>query len=66
MENEVWVVLDALRRKRSANDYTDDIVTPDMVDECVAQARSLQTRLKKDLAARHPHLLEHQAPPTGA
>lgn len=38
---DTWVVLDALRRRRNANDYTGDGVTPDMVDECVAQARGL-------------------------
>lgn len=38
---ESWVVLDALRRRRNANDYTGDGVTPDMVAECVAQAAAL-------------------------
>ena len=37
VERESWVVLDALRRRRNANDYTGDEVTPDMVAECVAQ-----------------------------
>jgi len=38
---ESWIVLDALRRRRNANDYTGDIVTPDMVSECIAQAQAL-------------------------
>jgi len=25
LQNEVWVVLDALRRKRNASDYTGDV-----------------------------------------
>ncbi|HEY4082297.1 MAG TPA: DNA-binding protein [Burkholderiaceae bacterium] len=57
VRNEVWIVLDALRRKRNANDYTGDVVTPDMVEECIKQARALLTRLKKDLVAKHPDLL---------
>jgi len=58
VKNEVWIVLDALRRKRNANDYTGETVTPDMVDECIAQARALQTRLKKELKAHHAGLLK--------
>ena len=58
VKNEVWIVLDALRRKRNANDYTGDIVTPDMVTECIAQARALQARLKKALKANHAGLLK--------
>lgn len=38
VEPEVWIVLDALRRKRNANDYTGDVVTPDMVAECIGRA----------------------------
>ena len=57
VENEVWVVLDALRRKRNANDYTGEGVTADMVSECIKQARALLNRLKKDLAAKHSDLL---------
>jgi len=55
--NDAWIVLDALRRKRNANDYTGDIVTPDMVDECIEQARGLLVRLKHDLSDRRPDLL---------
>lgn len=58
IKNEVWIVLDALRRKRNANDYTGDVVTPDMVAECIAQARALKAALKKELAAHHPDLLK--------
>jgi hypothetical protein len=47
----------ALRRKRNANDYTGDVVTPDMVAECVAQAAGLLGMLKKRLKQRHPHLM---------
>ena len=55
--NEAWIVLDALRRKRNANDYTGDVVTPDMVDECAAQAKSLHVVLRKHLKKSHAALL---------
>jgi uncharacterized protein (UPF0332 family) len=44
---EGWVVIDALRRKRNANDYTGDIVTADMVAECITQARLLRDMLRE-------------------
>jgi uncharacterized protein (UPF0332 family) len=55
--NDAWIVLDALRRKRNSNDYTGDVVTDDMVAECVAQAKSLREILKKHLKSNHPALL---------
>lgn len=57
LANEAWIVLDALRRKRNANDYTGDVVTHDMVEECAAQARSLLAALKEHLKKNHPALL---------
>jgi len=51
-----WRVLDALRRKRNANDYAGDPVTADMRDECRRQARALFRRLGKHLRERHPEL----------
>lgn len=63
VEGEVWVVLDALRRKRNANDYIGDIVTPDMVAECIAQARSLHTRLSNHLLAQRPELVREPPSP---
>lgn len=56
--NDEWVVLDALRRKRNANDYTGDIVTPDMVVESIAQAKALTARLRTHLRTHHPELLQ--------
>lgn len=60
VDNATWVVLDALRRKRNANDYTGDVVTPDMVTECLAQATALQALLRKYLKKHHPELLKVQ------
>jgi hypothetical protein len=58
MTNDAWVVLDALRRKRNANDYTGDIILPNMVSECVTQARKLNARLHAHLKAHQPELLK--------
>lgn len=55
--NEVWVVLDALRRQRNANDYTGQPITAAAVAECLAQARALDKTLREHLRARHPELL---------
>ena len=61
VNNETWVVLDALRRKRNSNDYTGDIVTADMVAECIDQASHLQVLLLKHLKKHHPRLLKPAA-----
>ncbi|MFC5520833.1 hypothetical protein [Polaromonas jejuensis] len=61
VDNETWVVLDALRRKRNSNDYTGDIVTADMVAECIDQASHLQVLLLKHLKKHHPRLLKPTA-----
>src|ERR1022692_4060081 len=54
---DTWVLLDALRRKRNANDYTGAAITPDMTSECLAQAKALRSRLHNHLAGHHPDLL---------
>ena len=51
VDNAVWIVLDALRRKRNAIDYTGEPVSVDMVDECVMQATRLRTAGKKAATA---------------
>ena len=58
VSDDVWVVLDALRRKRNANDYTGDIITPDMVDTCLTHAKQLRKKLREHLAAHYPDLLK--------
>jgi hypothetical protein len=56
--NEVWVVLDALRKQRNANDYTGQPITPGVVTECLGQATALKTQLMAMLAASHAGLLK--------
>ncbi|HEY4069591.1 MAG TPA: DNA-binding protein [Burkholderiaceae bacterium] len=58
LANDVWVVLDALRRKRNASDYTGDVVQPGMVGEATAQADSLLKALRAWLKVQHPDLLK--------
>lgn len=57
VSNEAWVVLDALRRQRNANDYTGQPITTTAVAECLAQAKKLEQALLGHLRARHPLLL---------
>ena len=56
--NDVWVVLDALRRQRNANDYTGQPITAAAVAECVNQAKALRTLTLAQLTAKHPELLK--------
>lgn len=57
VDHSTWVLLDALRRQRNANDHTGDGVTPDMVGECVVQGRQLNALLRQHLQRAHPALL---------
>jgi hypothetical protein len=59
--NDAWVVLDALRRQRNANDYTGAPMTPDIVTECLTQAKALRKLLRAQLASKHPELLKPPA-----
>lgn len=56
--NATWVVLDALRRKRNASDYSGDAVQPEMVAEATTQSEALLKTLGAWLKAQHPHLLK--------
>ena len=57
-DNDIWVVLDALRRQRNANDYTGQPITTAAATECVAQAKALRKLLRKRLEAHHSDLLK--------
>ena len=58
VSHDTWIVLDALRRKRNANDYTGDFITPDIVAECITQATALRKLLRAHLTAHRPDLLK--------
>lgn len=59
--NDAWVVLDALRRQRNANDYTGAPMSPDVVSECISQAQTLRKQLRAHLAGKHPKLMKKSA-----
>lgn len=54
---DTWLVLDALRRKRNVNDYSGELMEPDAVRECIAQADNLLVRTAAWLQANRPDLL---------
>jgi hypothetical protein len=56
--NEVWIVLDALRKQRNASDYTGQPISPSAVTECIAQAKTLRQDVHAHLAAQHADLLK--------
>lgn len=57
LPNDAWVVLDALRRKRNANDYTGEPITADIAAECMAQAAGLRDTLRRHMELHHARLL---------
>jgi len=58
VSNDAWVVLDALRRQRNANDYTGAPMTPEIVAECMSQAKAWRKLLRAHLSSKHPELLK--------
>jgi hypothetical protein len=58
VSNDVWIVLDALRKKRNQNDYTGIPLGSAEAQEAIDRAKELFTMLQSYLHARHPHLLK--------
>lgn len=58
VKNEVWVVLDALRRMRNANDYTGHPIPRTTAEECIVEAVALRAQLQGHLESRYPELLQ--------
>lgn len=58
--NDTWVVLDALRRKRNAVDYSGDIVDAEMAAVTTAHAAALLKTLRSWLNTHRPDLLRKQ------
>lgn len=56
VENQVWVVLDALRKKRNQSDYSGDLVEPAAVQECLQHAHALLAQTHAWLQAHRPDL----------
>lgn len=57
IDQEVVIVLDALRKQRNLNDYEGDPVTEAVVRECCDQAGQLLGYVEKWLAANRPEFL---------
>ena len=57
VSSDVWLVLDALRKKRNVNDYSGDLIDPASVRECIARAKTLLATTRKWLEDHHPNLL---------
>jgi hypothetical protein len=63
VEQDVVIVLDALRKQRNLNDYEGDPIADSVVTECRKQAALLLTHLRTWLQANRPDLLA--TPPQG-
>ena len=58
VSNDVWLVLDALRKKRNVNDYSGELIDPESVRECIARAAALLATTRQWLKEHHPQLLK--------
>ena len=58
LDKRTVIVLDTLRKQRSANDYTGDIVQVSAVTECVTRAENLSQEVNNWLRKNNPDLLE--------
>ncbi|MCU7844851.1 MAG: DNA-binding protein [Candidatus Thiodiazotropha sp. (ex Monitilora ramsayi)] len=58
LDKQTVITLDALRKQRNVADYSGDIIPPSLVEECVAHAEALQTRIVQWIKKNKPELLE--------
>lgn len=58
LDAPTMVVLDALRKQRNVIDYSGDVVSASMADECLAHAEELTNRVMAWLEANKMDLLE--------
>ncbi len=54
--NDVWIVLDSLRKKRNLNDYSGDPIEPAAVRACTGHAQMLLTTTRRWLSQHRPDL----------
>jgi len=57
VDRSIWVVLDALRKKRNVNDYSGDLLEPEAVLECIERAQALFGHTEAWLGQHRPDLL---------
>lgn len=58
LDKQTVIVLDALRKQRNVADYSGDLVTKTMVDECVAHAEQLLLDVRQWLGQNAPGLIK--------
>lgn len=58
LDKQTVIILDTLRKQRSANDYTGDIVPASAVTECVTRAENLFQTVSSWLRKNKPDLVE--------
>lgn len=58
IDNDRWIVLDALRKKRNQNDYTGSPLSEAEAKQAIAEARALLQELLSFLQRRRPELLK--------
>lgn len=58
LDNEVMIVLDALRKQRNVADYSGDLVADKIVKESIHRAEQLQGLVQEWLLRNHPDLLK--------
>jgi hypothetical protein len=56
VSRERWLVLDAFRRKRNINDYSGDLIDPESVRACLAEAQALFDDTLAWLQQKQPEL----------
>lgn len=59
VDRSIWVVLDALRKKRNVNDYSGDLLEPEAVRECIERAKALLVHTEAWLEQHRSDLLRN-------
>ena len=59
--NDVWVVLDSMRKKRNLNDYSGNPIEPAAVRACVGHAQMLLATTRRWLSQHRPDLFTEDA-----
>jgi hypothetical protein len=57
IQRERRIVMDALRKKHNVNDYSSDLVEPESLHECIAQADALLRHSHQWLSSNRAELL---------
>ncbi len=58
LDNDLVIMLDALRKQRNVTDNSGDFISPPAVEECISQANSLYFEVHNWLKENHSELME--------